>query len=449
MQDFADALTTTYEYIPPISTTSSHVTHKPMLIMHVGPIKTASTSLQDALTIYHKFLESDNYYYLGKVNKEYADNFRGREDVYRPFIYGCFWGDDGSVEFTQKCDKEQQLFTDILRDHLHAGHNVIMSDESMGRDLSEREWALLKQTFAGFDVKVVVAYRRYHEWLVSFYKHLFRDFKYHKYMKEFSDNGGARIPNFQDFIVNPNQWVSPLEGVSSVEAWAVAKPGHISARVRDSYQAHFSDVAIWNHHIPVDASNKPTAVTAVSKESNNVVLQFMCSVLPHADQTCAKMTKRWVMHSYKQGVNLLEKEFIAQRAHEICPRLSDMKRRDVFAGVKELFRRYKYDRYEKCAKESGDNMALCKLNKKIAFPVKCLDEGVKQIFWKQTMQSEKNMLPDFAASPDGQQSLWQSFSDQVASDKFCSIDLDKVFQPDYEALELLLRFGECKANPVL
>jgi len=56
--------------------------------------------------------------------------------------------------------------------------------------------------------------------------------------------------------------------------------------------------------------------------------------------------------------------------------------------------------------------------------MKCLDDEVKQIFWNQTMQYEKDILPDFAESEEGMQSLRQD-----AKLKFCSVDLDQVFQP--------------------
>ena len=43
--------------------------------MHVGPMKMATTTVQDALTKYSETLELDNYFYLGKVNNEYEEYY--------------------------------------------------------------------------------------------------------------------------------------------------------------------------------------------------------------------------------------------------------------------------------------------------------------------------------------------------------------------------------------
>mmetsp|Transcript_31261 Transcript_31261/g.45661 ORF Transcript_31261/g.45661 Transcript_31261/m.45661 type:complete len:113 (+) Transcript_31261:354-692(+) len=103
----------------------------------------ASTTIQDSLTLHHNNLELDNYFCLGKANRHYAKYFEGRQDVYRGFMFGCFIPPNNLD--SSECLKGQKRFTQVLQGHLQAGHNVILSEETISvHDILEKGWELKK-----------------------------------------------------------------------------------------------------------------------------------------------------------------------------------------------------------------------------------------------------------------------------------------------------------------
>ena len=236
--------------------------------MHVGPMKMATTTVQDALTKYSETLELDNYYYLGKVNSEYKDYYWDKPDVYRAFVNTCFVG---KVVDTQ-CDQLRKWVRRHVERHLNKGHNVLVSAEEMGSvAVSDRGWERLRETFAGFRVRVVVAYRRYHEWLPSYYRHMFRAHKYHKHMFKHPEDGGARVPSFGAFLADP------AAHLPAALVYPVAGGQHISTRTRDAYAAAGFDVSVWNLH-------------AVSPDAG-LVQDLLCHVIPGANRACAAASR--------------------------------------------------------------------------------------------------------------------------------------------------------------
>lgn len=119
--------------------------HAPILILHVGPHKTGTTTIQDAFRSYSAELKSDNYTFMNSnTTRKGVRSFYGKRSTF---------------------------FFDSLRDLVNKNPtNMIVSEEDMsfmrrGGDF----FRLLKKEFPEWHIHVVVGYRRYHEWLVSLY----------------------------------------------------------------------------------------------------------------------------------------------------------------------------------------------------------------------------------------------------------------------------------------
>jgi len=146
---------------------------KPHLVLHVGPSKTGTTSLQTDLTRFQDrgYLAADNYFYAGRyyhpfynekgilqVNKTTSpllDEARGmlqKECTLSPRSRCC-------AEFKRQLDEYRRL-----------GLNVILSDEAFNHFwLSPADYHAIREALQDeWDVVVVVGYRRFYEWIASY-----------------------------------------------------------------------------------------------------------------------------------------------------------------------------------------------------------------------------------------------------------------------------------------
>ncbi|VEU40674.1 unnamed protein product [Pseudo-nitzschia multistriata] len=112
---------------------------RPWLIVHVGPPKTATTTIQDGFirhAIMGRLAVEDNIYYLGM-------RFGERKD----FLVGP--NNATAVRTFTMTDiiKNQYAFTEKLREHQKAGHNVVLSSEHYTSKLNvENHW---EEMFSG------------------------------------------------------------------------------------------------------------------------------------------------------------------------------------------------------------------------------------------------------------------------------------------------------------
>ena len=159
--------------------------NKPLLLLHIGPHKTATSSIQCQFSHHRRLLsETASFVYIGR-------------------LYGvCLGGDTGGGFFDPRdivrclgsnhepCDGRNSTIwkrvDEALWDLAKDGKNVVVSDEAFSRIRTgvagskvsrEREdevvpYRLLHGLLTRhYRVRVVVGYRRYHEWVTSSYNH--------------------------------------------------------------------------------------------------------------------------------------------------------------------------------------------------------------------------------------------------------------------------------------
>jgi hypothetical protein len=140
--------------------------NKSRLVLHVGPPKTATTSIQTDLTAFEESLKSDGYEYAGRFYRSFT-NLQGNASTRR---------EDSRLQKSAtsvfKACKElprTNCFRDFVveLDKYEAGQKVIISDESLSSWREEDVMALREAIGNEWDVLVVVGYRRLYEWLPS------------------------------------------------------------------------------------------------------------------------------------------------------------------------------------------------------------------------------------------------------------------------------------------
>ncbi len=159
-------------------------TVRPKLILHLGPPKTSTSTIQCSLGQIQEILNKDNYYYIGSFvsycsygNMDRIANHTLLHHFHYHDFYICLAGWRKCMVNEEEYFKEFHATFDY---HLRLGHNLIYSSEH----LSKLPWSTspeiaekLKGLFDGFDVEVIFTYRDYFALLVSTYTQFYR-YKY-------------------------------------------------------------------------------------------------------------------------------------------------------------------------------------------------------------------------------------------------------------------------------
>lgn len=148
----------------------------PRFFLHIGPHKTATTSIQCALYKYQEELKrKDSILFLGKVDERFCPfrvNSRAQDQRIRN-IHLC----TGDPQCWEKLTSEWEV-------NRKKGYDMVLSKEGISdlgslnhSDATERErfWSAMDLALVGWNVTVILTYRRFFEWLPSsFNQHAFQ-----------------------------------------------------------------------------------------------------------------------------------------------------------------------------------------------------------------------------------------------------------------------------------
>ena len=249
-------------------------TNKPLFVLHAGPPKTGTTTIQCTLPILSSKLLEDNFIFVGKVSDcPRSSILFSKQDVLyinprtlarciNNFGRHCGTGDDATqiqclIDKGGPCQTLQQ-FQMILDSAKRNRRNVIYSSEGMFDNFEFTPH--FKMLLLHFHVKVVVVYRRYYQWLVSRYNSLSKPVKTRIDRKELNmwpDESGKTIAMLQQVMsgtYNDTNRRIDLKG----DTWDFFA----------MYEKHFPDTA------------------AVSMYGDGGILKtFLCDVI-HAKKSC-------------------------------------------------------------------------------------------------------------------------------------------------------------------
>jgi hypothetical protein len=252
---------------------------KPYFIFHLGPPKTATTTIQCALDKYSISLARlDSHYFIGAPCRRSGLRMPNKE---RP-IYGGVTSDlsSGKVNGTRILELASRM-----KLHHSQGHHMIASLEGMSRTLLDTPfvWETLIGLFEDWNVRFVVTYRHYFEWLYSLY------YQEHQERRTQRNQWSYRHTSFRAFLSNHiNDWE---EKRRSHDAKKDAKSlgEHLSIRGFQRFSQHFDTVDFLDLH-----------------QEGDVFTNFVCQTIPTAPNTC----------------RLLRNQTTAQRASATWKRVS-------------------------------------------------------------------------------------------------------------------------------
>lgn len=158
-----------------------------------------------------------------------------------------------------------------IQQHRRMGHHLIISSEHFTSKMKDgiRVWNVLKQLTAGFQVKVVIAYRHYFQWIASMYYQQHHSPQYRRW----PHLGGKTHPTFQSFLAaHLDDWEA--SGRNNITGAAGRNAMHHSLWALLTWAGHFDDVHVFDLHQDGDAFTN-----------------FVCQALPSANHSCHALTQ--------------------------------------------------------------------------------------------------------------------------------------------------------------
>lgn len=278
---------------------------------------------------------------------------------------------------TACADREttNDILANITRARLE-GKNIIISSESLDR-IEKVDPSKLQDLLEGFDIQIVVVYRRFFEWAISNFGQMYRHFEGDGWM---------------DWKHLPPKNARNVAGYLTVDKIQDMYDHFYTPNVYQMYKDNGLDVEILNYHAEQD-----------------VVSEFFCMPRVNAPTACravrestedAPNTNRGVSISYDQiAVEAMELGWIDP---------AKVSRPQARVAVESFL-----------TTEMGiDESDL---------PHRCLDQISVDMLETYSTETEATLLPDFYKSESGSRALRNKF-DGYRTTSFCTVDVPQLIQ---------------------
>lgn len=394
--------------LPSSSSLSRRVSIKPRLIIHVGPPKTATTTIQETFTSqeWKDMLLIDGVVYTGAfinegghgaplpVHQQLRDASCHRAmSQARATEHTANTKNRTVFDVVARAPCAQKLLQ-TLKPYRDAGQSLIVSDETLSFRLNKFhamkqpaafDWISLKALLAeDWDISVVVGYRRYMDWLPSA-KQQVEQWKPGKpRMNKWAANGGKAIKGlFPDYWkVQPGS-SGPMPYFYTDKVINMVRP--------------YVDVQIMNMH----------------SKDQSVRTTFLCDSLfgaaPHACQVSKRRDKQKENEKISNKAQTLSYDMLTMAAESIIQARPMPKRHDIVLAAQRYHERT-------LNQTEGD------------FPLMCPNQADMEAFLEKSMELEHKVLPAFYAGPEGEQNHRAAFGKAVKRQKYCHIDTATVLK---------------------
>jgi hypothetical protein len=266
---------------------------------------------------------------------------------------------------------------------------------------------------AGYDPRILVTSRHYHEWVVSWIQQYFRPATYNRHLLVFDDqDGGARIPTVHEFFQSqdPRPYHTFCMFDDCQYEWLAVDQAPAAA-VRDRFLQFFSTVEV----VPF---NQP---------KGDLVTNFVCQVLPLATTTCRQLQTGSPPPRLKEAIPRyqMDYEYLAQAAYDkytgLAPQYSTRRR-----ALSERIGFHHQHYISQCSKKGIGGRRPGPCTTLHPFPMICMTPAEKQVVTDRLIEYERDLFPnDF--SLDSHYEDWlrtKALEDMTTDDKYCRLDVD-------------------------
>jgi hypothetical protein len=398
---------------------------QPLFILHIGPYKTATTSLQCYFSAHTAALQQDGIHYVGNVPGDVMCGSSSGHDeppvndqtttaiqqdrpssLTRPVLFRyCLDPICQSDPPAEQCDCSHAYEIFHNRTNIyHANNETILISEEMFSSVEDLEEFVTQMRH--WPIRVVFTYRRLYEGLPSAYYQIYDTYgsnpRAKTTLRQWPDQGGLVIPTVDEYL--GRKWADPSYSPSA--KWQ-----------RWMKQSHFHDVTIANMHGP---------------NEHAFLHYFVCDILHEAKELCRLMSststdeetmfvntaaskqhlhwdhlavaayqKGWIAGGSSSSSGTNNKDNINCTAATTTP-VSRVAAREALQRYYNSFGLYKV----------GD------------FNTTCVSETNMDKLLNRSLQYEYETLPDFFHSALGEPILRSDFAKSRSKTKFCSIDVD-------------------------
>lgn len=359
---------------------------KPVLVLHIGPHKTATTTIQCELTYFRSELAQNKnapLIYLGRTgvcNNESSESFEYILDSQA--LGKCL-----DNEVPCNVQKEWKDSIELLGKLANKKYNVIVSDEIFSRILPKKEsLQLLHSTLSQlFQVKVVIGYRRYFEWRVSSYSEAYKN----ALDEEWPRDGGRKIVPFTTSYRYMRQ--GDQRRYREAAEQAGLHPTEYLQQLWTNYSFH---VEIFNMHQDGDL--------ITNFVSNQILPEGVKSALDIARMNANRMPQ----HKNPSASHVFDYDMLAVEALEkgLIPKHEMLSRQMVSNMIQQVLNEY-----------PPNNITRM-----------CLTESEQEELLEKSLSYERHLFP--AQSDEFLANHKSEFEKAVRAFRFCNLDTDELMQ---------------------
>eukprot|EP00986_Skeletonema_menzelii_P015796 scaffold12700_cov142-Skeletonema_menzelii.AAC.6 len=388
----------------------SSTPNEPVFVLHIGPHKTATSTIQCDLTRYRKELyESASVAFMGRI---YSSCFKRRYNEYtfnpRLLIDSCFKNGNCKAKDAWKSLESQLQYLSAHNKH------VILSDEAFARmhvtsrnqeDNRKMLFDLINKYYPG-RMRVVVVYRRYYEWQLSLWNQFNKPFfngngdtsGYKESYRKWPSEGGKRCQTFQSFLEELLDPENARHCPSDKEYRNRAEASHVHAAqyFRGLWSNHSSEVQVLNLH----KMNVPT------DNGEDVTSRFLQSTLtPLAAETYIRSKDSGFggRHNPSRNINY---DILAVVAHEHGLLANQTIPRAQVAALLE------------------EN--LMKFKNTTDLPLQCPNEELLKRFLLKSLHYEELLYPSQSDETEHEMNFYEA----AKKHKFCNFDFDALLEDE-------------------
>lgn len=394
--------------------TSNNKLYKPLFVIHIGPVKTGTTTLQCALQSLSQDLLSLDKFVVAETESCRPDTpstlsnltyTKGGVATYDNVLLGKAFAPGCLGQWSQNVTGMPACWIDsyerFARQHAQQNHSIIISNEILSQVTSKVPVEFvydLVESLHDFQVKIVVTYRPWFEWVASLQDQTTKGF----------------LEKYRDWPGHGNTRARKLESLQHYIGRQLSnrRRQHLPAQsfpfVDDAIQIFQNDSRIQLEILDI-------------REKGDLITNFVCEALSGATNTCNKLKSGNSKHhdDKNKAENRQWYDMLAVEAYE-KGLVSSRSRLHVFKRIRDF-------QETRLNKSSTD------------FAKACPSETFLKRIWRETLRRQKNIRPK-QQHGHIQRKLRITFDKAVQSEKFCTINATAVLE-DQQWINFFERLG--------
>ena len=344
--------------------------HPTRAVIHMGPHKTGTTTIQEQSSTYQDKLKLDGYEMPWKLVEE-TIGVEGNPN--QKHFSSCFMFPDAPERTSErKCDPE--LLLEGLDIGHHRRHHLLVSAETFSMVDTERLYLLQDYTSNWNEVVIIIYYRRFHDWVGSSYN---EDYKHRTFTNSHMHMWGNDINEIIDHYVSDPR---------------------ANARYTLGLVARINEV--FDNVVVVDM---------LDENFKGPDESFFCHALPYATNTCeAIRAETRTKHTNKRkSLDYGDLAYGAMKLGLITIQSDE--------DMKQVTRDVKHHQEETLNLTSSD------------YKKKCPSKDIMDMIWETSLRSEMEFFPGNINGTSTTDDLRSSF-EIAALSTLCQVDVDATLE---------------------